>query len=163
MSVFNAKLIRMVEQNLYMLKRQYGGPIIFCSLLDANTDYTTGSKVVQYRTCPIQRAIVLPSRMSRDVIASVARISSNKPLAYGGEFNVGDRSFIIRGNDMPSGVVVQKDDWIFYRGKRYGIKTVLNVCGDIGWVLIARHHPGTTIEYHVTAHSAVNLDAEAMV
>ena len=38
MSVFNAQLIRMVEQNLYALKRQYGGPVIFCSLLEADTE-----------------------------------------------------------------------------------------------------------------------------
>jgi hypothetical protein len=161
MSVFNAKLIRMVEQNLYMLQRQYGGPIVFCSLLDADTDYQTGSKVVQYRTWPVQKAIVLPSRMWRDVVASVARISSNKPLAYGGEFNVGDRGFIIRGGDVPDGWEVRKDDWIVYRGERYSVKTVLDVCGNVGWMVVARKHPGTPLVFHVTGHNAVHLTEEA--
>jgi len=161
MSVFNAKLVRMVKQNLYSLKRQYGGAVVLCSLLDADTDYQLGSKVVQYTTCHIRRAIVLPSRITRDVVLSVSRISSNKPLAYGGEFNVGDRGFIIDGADLPDGWEVKKDDWITYRGERYSVKTVLKVCGDIGWMVVARKHLGTTLTYHVTANSAINLDGEA--
>ncbi len=157
MSVFNAKLVRMVEQNLYMLKRQYGSPVVLCSLLDAETDYETGTKTVQYSICHVRKAIVLPSRMWRDVVASVARISSNKPLAYGGEFNIGDRGFIIQGDDVPGGVGVEKDDWIVYRGERYSVKTVLNVCGNVGWMIVARKHPGTPLVFHVTANSAMNL------
>ena len=157
MSVFNAKLTRMIERNLYMLKRQYGGPVVLCSLLDADTDYRTGTKVVQYAIRPINKAIVLPSRMWRDVVASVARISSNKRLAYGGEFNIGDRGFMVQGSDVPAGTEVKKDDWIVYRGERYSVKTVLNVCGGSGWLVVARKHPGTPLTFHVTAHSAVNL------
>ena len=161
MAVFNAQLIRMVEQNLYALKRQYGGPVIFCSLLDADTDYHTGCKVVRYRAWPLNNAIVLPSRMSRDVVASVARISSNKPLAYGGEFNVGDRGFILDGGDLPADCEVKKDDWLLYRGERYGVKTIRRVCGNIGWIVVARKHPGMPLTVHVTAHSAVDVRGEA--
>jgi hypothetical protein len=163
MSVFNASLVNMIEQNLYTLKRQYGGPIVLCSLLDAVTDYTTGSKVVQYRTYQIAKAIVLPSRMTREVVASVARISSNKPLAYGGEFNVGDRGFIIQGSDVPSDWEVKKDDWIVYRGDRYSLKTVLNVCGNTGWMIVARKHPGTPIVFELVANTAITLDDGASV
>jgi len=158
MSVFNAKLVRLVEQNLYMLKRQYGSPAVLCSLLDADTDYVTGAKLVQYSICHVRKMIVLPSRMWRDVVASVARISSNKPLAYGGEFNVSDRGFIIQGGDLP--LAVKKDDWIVYRGERYGVKTVLNVCGSVGWMIVARKHPGMPLVFHVTANSAINVRAE---
>lgn len=160
MSVFNAKLIRMIERNLYVLKRQYGGPVVFCSLLDANTDYSTGSKVVQYKTCSINRAVVLPSRILREIVASVARISSNKPLAYGGDFIIGDRGFIIQGSDLPSTWDVKKDDWIAYRGERYSIKKIINVA-DTGWLIVGRKHPGTQRVFHVTAHSAINLWSEA--
>ncbi len=160
MAVFNAKLVRMVKQNLYMLKRQYGSPAVLCSLLDANTDYTTGTKVVQYSICHVRKVIVLPSRMWRDVVANVARISSNKPLAYGGEFSVGDRGFIIQGDDVPEGVGVKMDDWIVYRGSRYSVKKVLNVCGNVGWMIVARKHPGTPLTFHVTANTALNLLAE---
>jgi hypothetical protein len=161
MSVFNAKLVRMVEQNLYKLKRQYGGPVVLCSLSDANTDYTTGTKVVQYSICHVHRAIVLPSRVWRDVVASVARISTNKPLAYGGEFNVGDRGFIIQGSDVPDGTTVKKDDWLIYRGDRYSVKTILDVCGGVGWMVVARRLPGVPLTFHVTANSAANLLQEA--
>jgi hypothetical protein len=159
-SVFNRKLIRMVEQNLYTLKRLYGGRIVLCSILDANTNYTTGTKVMPYSIRHIDRAIVLPSQVLRDVVASVARISSNKPLAYGGEFNVGDRGFIIQGKDI-GGITVRKDDWIVYRGERYSPKKILNVCGNTGWMIVARRIPGTTLMFHVTAHNAMLLSGEA--
>lgn len=161
MSVFNAKLIRMVNQTLYMLKRQYSGQIVLCSLTDADTDYTTGVKTVQYVPWPIRRAIVLPSRMTREVVASVARISSNKPLAYGGEFEVGDRGFIIQGTDTPNGLTIQKDDWILYRGERYSMKSIQDVCGGVGWMVVARKHPGVALTFHVTGNSSINVFAES--
>jgi hypothetical protein len=152
----------MVGQNLYTLKRQYGGSAVLCCLLDADTDYQTGSKTVEYRFCSIPRLIVLPSRIMRDVIASVARISVNKPLAYGGQFQVGDRGFIIDGRDIPAGWEVKQDDWILYRGGRYSIKTVLRVCGNTGWAIVARKHSPQALTFHVAADSPVRLAGEAV-
>jgi len=160
MAGYNAQLIRMVNQNLYSLKRQYGGHVVLCSLIDAETDYTTGIKSVEYQICHVRRAVVLPSRMMRDVVASVSRISSNKQLAYGGEFNVGDRGFMIHGKDVPTGWEIRKDDWISYRGERYSIETVLNVCGNTGWMIAARKQPGSPLVFHVQAHNAISLNDE---
>jgi hypothetical protein len=160
MSVFNAKLISVVEQNLYTLKRLYGGEVVLCSLLDASTDYQTGLKTIQYSTTHVRRAIVLPSRVTRDVVLSVARISSNKPLAYGGEFDAGDRGFIISGKDIP-GLEVKKDDWLAHRGERYSVKTVMKVCGDIGWMIVARRLPGVPLTFDVRANSAIHINSEA--
>jgi hypothetical protein len=90
-------------------------------------------------------------------VASVSRISSNKLLAYGGEFTVGDRGFIIQGSDTPADWVVKKDDWIVYRGERYSLKTIFNMCGNTGWMVVARKHPGTPIVFDLEAHNAINL------
>lgn len=161
MAKFNARLIAMVNQNLYSLKRQYGGRIVLSTLVDADTEYATGVKSVDYQIRHIRRAIILPSRVMRDVVASVARITSNKKMAYGGEFSVGDRGFIIHGKDIPSNVSIRVDDWITYRGERYGITKILNVCGDTGWMIFARKHPGTTLTFHTQAGSAVHLNDES--
>jgi hypothetical protein len=161
MPVFNKQLTRMVSQNLYMLKRLYGGRVVFCSLVDADTDYETGVKTVQCESHQIHRAIVMPSNIVRDVVASVARISSNKKLAYGGEFNVGDRGFILQGSDLPDGWEVKKDDWIIYRGDRYSPKTILNICGGTGWLVVARKILGIPLTFYVTTHNAINLSDEA--
>lgn len=144
MSVFNKQLIRMVRQTLHALKRQYGGAAVLYVLLDSDTDYRTGVKTIQTDDYPITRVIVLPSRMSRDVVESVSRISSNKQLAFGGQFNIGDRGFIIDGKDLPSGVEIKKDDWIVYRDERYSITTITRVVGGAGWAIVARKHPGLT-------------------
>lgn len=160
MSVFNASLISMVEQNLYTLKRQYGGHIVLCTLIDADTDYQTGTKTVEYSTTHVRRAVVLPSRVTRDTVLSVARISSNKPLAYGGEFDVADRGFIISGSDI-IGLEVRKDDWLVYRGDRYSVKMVIRIAGNVGWMVVARKHLGVPLTFHTMAHSAINVDAEA--
>lgn len=158
MAGYNVQLIRMVNQNLYSLKRQYGGRVVLCSLIDTDTDHTTGIKSVDYQITHIRRAIILPSRMMRDVVASVARITSNKQLAYGGEFHAGDRGFILHGKDVPSGVMIRADDWIVYRGERYSITKVLNVCGNTGWMINARKHQGTPLTFHVTGNTAINLN-----
>lgn len=161
MAVFNSQLTRMVEENLYVLKRLYGGRIVLCSLLDASTDHKTGVKTKDIETCHIKKAIVLPNKMTREVVESVARISMNKPLAYGGEFTIGDRGFIIQGSDAPKGWNLKQDDWIVYRGERYSIKMVIRTCGNTGWTVVARKHPGVPLTFHVTANSAITLFDEA--
>jgi hypothetical protein len=157
MSVFNKHLIRMVRQTLHALKRQYGGRAVLCTLIDSDTNYRTGGKTRQFTTHSIARVIVLPSRMSRDVVESVARISSNKPLAYGGQFNVGDRGFIIDGQDLPSDHEIKKDDWIVYRSERYSINTITKVVGGVGWAIVARKHPGQKFSFDLQAETAINV------
>ena len=156
MSVFNPQLIRVIRQTLHALKRQYGGAAVLCTHIDLSTDYRTGQKTSQFTTHSIPRVIVLPSKMSRDVVESVARISANKPLAYGGQFNIGDRAFIIDGQDLP-GVEIRKDDWIIYRSERYSITTITKVVGGVGWAIVARKHPGQTFSYDLTGHSPITI------
>lgn len=163
MSVLNCSLRCMVKRTLYALKRQYGGSIVFCSLMDADTDYRTGKKRVPARFVRIRRVVVLPSRMSRDAVASVARISVNKPLAYGGQFNAGDRGFIIDGSDMPDGWHVKKDDWIVCRSERYSIKMILRIRGDMGWMIVARKHPGVPFAYDLYAESLIDCQGNGAV
>lgn len=156
MSVYNPQLIRLVRQTLHALKRQYGGAAVLCTHTDLSTDYRTGKKTSQFKTHPVHRIIVLPSRMSRDVVESVARISSNKPLSYGGHYNVGDRGFIIDGQDLP-GVEIQKDDWIIYRSERYSITTISKVVGGIGWAIVARKHPGHAFSYELSGFTPITV------
>lgn len=144
----------LLSNNLYLLKRQYGSPLIFCSLQDYSTDYRTGEKGVDYYPVPVAKVIALPSHITRSLVASVARISTNKLTAYGGQYNTGDRGFIIEGQDILD-LPVRKDDWLLHRGRRYSPILIFRVFQGSAWLVTARAHPGQPLTFHVAGHSAL--------
>lgn len=162
MPVYSPTVTKLVRQTVQALKRQYGGAAVLCSSHSSTTDYRTGGKTNSFSTHSIRRTIVLPSEIARDVIASVARISSNKPLAYGGAFNSGDRGFIIDGADI-IGVDLKKDDWVVYRSERYSITMILKVAGGVAWALVARKHSGQTFAFDLTAADTIAISDTAGV
>lgn len=162
MPVYSPTVTKLVRQTVQALKRQYGGPAVLCSSISSTTDYRTGGKTNSFTTHSIRRAIVLPSNVAREVVASVARISSNKPLAFGGAFNMGDRGFIIDGADI-TGVDIKKDDWIVYRSERYSPTTIQKVAGGVAWALIARKHPGQTFAFDLAPTDVITISDTAEV
>ena len=96
-------LNRMIQRTLYSLKRQYGGTVSVYRPNDAETDVRTGRKTIDKDVFVVRRAVVLPVKVSREVIQSISQISANKAFVYGGNFDSGLRKFIIDARDLPKG------------------------------------------------------------
>lgn len=141
----NYNLIRFIRRCINMMKKEYGSPITVYKLGTATTDLETGVKTATRSSVYVSRAVVLPNRLTRDVIQSIALISANKKMVEGGTYDVGTRQFIIDRRDVPGWELVQ-DDWIVYNNKRYDIKKIEEFEQDTAWLVVAREIESTAPE-----------------
>lgn len=152
-------LNRMIQRTLYSLKRQYGGTVSVYRLNDAQTDVRTGRKTIDKDIFMVQRAVILPVKVSREVIQSISQISANKAFVYGGSFDSGLSKFIIDARDLPEGFVFTNDDWLVYNGRRYEIKAIWEFEFGAAWVIVGKELMGRVPElvHLVAAESLLSL------
>jgi len=152
-------LNRMIRQTLYSLKRQYGGTVSVYRLSDAQTDVRTGRKTIDKDVFVVRRAVILPVKVSREVIQSISQISANKAFVYGGSFDSGLRKFIIDARDLPEGFELTSDDWLVYNGRRYEIKAIWEFEFGAAWIVVGKELMGRIAEqvHLVAADSLLSL------
>ena len=152
-------LNRMIQQTLYSLKRQYGGTVSVYRLNDAETDVRTGRKAIDKDVFVVRRAVVLPVKVSREVIQTISQISANKAFVYGGSFVSGLRKFIIDARDLPQGFEFTDDDWLVYNHRRYEIKAIWEFEFGAAWIVVAKELMGRIAEqvHLVAADSLLRL------
>jgi hypothetical protein len=133
----NYNLIRFVKRCIRAMKKEYGGPITVYKLGVTTTNLQTGAKGDTRSSIFVQRAVVLPSRLSREAVQSISLISANKQVVQGGTYDPGRRTFIIDRTDVPNWDL-QHDDWIVYNDARYDIKTIDEFEQGTGWLIVAK-------------------------
>ena len=106
-------LNQQIRRVLYALKRQYGGSIVVYQNGVVTADAKTGEVARTKTATRIQRAVILPVKISAEVKHTVAMISANKQMltGAGGGFESGQRLFIIERRDCPN-LVLHKTDWV---------------------------------------------------
>lgn len=153
-------LNRQIQLALYSLKRQYGGTIDLYSLVSSDTDVRTGVKTVSATLTRIWRAVVLPVRVSREVVQSISQISANKEFVMGGGYDRGVREFIIDRRDTPDLTVLNLDDWIVYNNRKYQIKVVEEFEFDAGWIVRAHELIGERPEQIIVLNAENHASIE---
>jgi hypothetical protein len=138
-------LSRQVQIALYGLKRLYGGPITVYHLLSSTADPQTGRATHRYQATRIGRAVILPVKISREVLHNVSVISSNRQLVVGGGFDTGKRLFIIDRRDAPA-LTLEKDDWIAYQGCKYAIAEIDESEFGSAYAVTAKKLLGETVD-----------------
>lgn len=139
----NRNLNRRILNTLYMLKRQYGGRFDFYRRgTGGSTDHRTGVVTVDKSVTQIDRGIILPAKVIRDVVQNISVISANKAFVYGGTYDSSTRMFIIDRRDVPD-LNLQDfdpthDDWIVYNGRKYEIKNFQEFEFDSAWVITGK-------------------------
>ena len=149
---FEGNLNKRIDQTLYMLKRQFGGTIDIYTLLSSNTDPRTGEVVDNKEVVNVDRAIILPARITREVKKNISQISANKMFVYGGTYDAGTRMFIVDTRDMPKDFEFTNDDWIVYNSRRYDIKTIEEFEQRTAWTIVAKEVSGVRPEQVLFAH-----------
>ena len=139
----NYNLIKFIRRCVYQMKREYGGCITVYKLESASTDRATGLKEVSRTSYPINRAIVLPTRLKREVIQSISLISANKQIVQGGMFDTGTRIFIIDRRDA-SFDDLNNDDWIVYEHKRFELKWIDEFEQQTAWLIVGKELEGAS-------------------
>ena len=165
----NYSLNQQLRRVLYALKRQYGGAIVIYQNGAVTTDTKTGEVARTKTATHIQRAIILPVKISAEVKHTVALISANKQMltGAGGGFETGQRLFIIERRDCPN-LVLHKTDWVGYNGRKYAIENYEEYEFDAAYLVTGKELPaeppgvaGSIVD--LSAADALALDAQAGV
>ncbi len=130
-------LTRSIRQTLYMLKRQFGGTIDIYTLISSNTDPRTGEVVTNKEVVNVDRAIILPARITREVKKSISQISANKMFVVGGTYDASRRLFIVDRNDVPD-LQLTNNSYVVYRNRKYEIETIQEFEFEAGWIITGR-------------------------
>jgi len=131
-------LNRQLQRVMYALKRQYGGAIVVYQNQSVATDPRTGEVTRTKTAVRIQRAVVLPVTVLREVKQAISVISANKMAVSGGSgFETGKRLFIIDRRDAPS-LVLCASDWIGYGGRRYAIESFEEYEFSSAWIVVGK-------------------------
>jgi len=131
-------LNRQIQRVLYALKRQYGGAIVVYQNENVATDPKTGEVTRTKTAVRIQRAVVLPVTVSREVKQAISVISANKMAVSGGSgFETGKRLFIIDRRDALK-LTLTASDWIGYDGRRYAIESFEEYEFSSAWIVVGK-------------------------
>jgi hypothetical protein len=142
----NRNLNQRIKAALYSLKKQYGGgPVSIYTFAGTTTNVDTGVKTVNKSVTVVKKAIILPAKVSREVLQSISQISANKAFVYGGTFDSRMRTFIIERRDAPD-VELKDDDWLVFDERKYEIKSIQEFEFDTAWVVVARQILGEVPE-----------------
>jgi len=157
----NYGLNQQIRRVLYALKRQYGGMVTVYQNGTVTTDTKTGETARTKTATRIQRAIILPVTISREVKQSISLISANKQMVTGGGFEVGKRLFIIERRDCPS-LVLHKADWLVYNGRRYAIDNYEEYEFETAYIITGKEMPGEGVGgWTLVASNALVLASQA--
>lgn len=144
MNATNLSLNRRIRQTLYVLKRAFGNMVTIYRFLESTTDYKTGVKSNTTEPHIVRKCIVLPVKITREVVQSVSAISANKNFVYGGSYDSDSRDFVIDARDLPHGYSPRQNDYIVYNDQRFEMKNVVELEQKTGWLISGKSVVGPT-------------------
>lgn len=156
-------LNQQIRRILYALKRQFGATIIVYQNGSVSTDTKTGEVARTKAATRIQRAVILPEIISREVKQSISLISANKQMVTGGGYEAGKRLFIIDRRDCPN-LVLKESDWLVYHGRKYAIENFEEYEFDAAYIIHGKELVGESIGGGATvaeADSQLTVTAQA--
>jgi len=152
-------LKRTITRTLYMLKRQYGGSIDIYTLTSSITNQETGVTTIVKDVVHVDRAVVLPAQMQKEVRKSISQISANKTFVVGGTYDAGRRIFIVDRDDTPA-LDLTNNSYLVYRNRKYEIESFQEYEFESGWIIVGRELIGEVPEqiYLLSADNLLTLE-----
>jgi hypothetical protein len=117
----NYNLVRLIQQALYSLKRDYGNKITVNQGVPT-VDIETGDVTRDVTSYTVHRAIVLPVKVLEAVKTLGQGGLAGRLNIVGSHYDTGKRLFIIDRRDLP--VAISLDDWIRYDERKYTFDSV---------------------------------------
>lgn len=157
----NPILNRIVRQTIYDLKLRFGAPVEVYHIDSAETNYRTGQKTVNRSKIDVQRCIVMPNVIARDMAQTISYISASKPFVWqgAGGWDEGTRMFIFDARDLRN-YTMHIEDWIVYRNRRYDIHSIEELEYDSGWAVVGKEVLGVNPEVIIDQRVTDELEAE---
>ena len=157
-------LKRTIKRTLYMMLRQYGGTIDIYTLTSSTTNQETGVTTIVKEVVHVNRAVVLPAKILKEVRKSISQISANKMFVVGGTYDAGARIFIVDRDDAPD-LELTSNSYLVYRNRKYEIQSFQEYEFEAGWIIVGRELIGEVPEqvYLLNADSLLSLEGATNV
>jgi len=157
-------LKRTIKKTLYMMLRQYGGTIDIYTLISSTTNQETGVTTIVKDVVHVNRAVVLPAKILKEVRKSISQISANKMFVVGGTYDAGVRIFIVDRDDAPD-LELTSNSYLVYRNRKYEIQSFQEYEFEAGWIIVGRELIGEVPEqiYLLNADSLLTLEGATNV
>jgi len=136
--------LRFIKTNLYILRKDWGQPIIIQHFDTVTVAPDTGVQDVNYINYKISRAIVLPTKEAKKFAYDLSFIAANKNFTYGGIFEQNDVWIIILKRDLPEADITC-DDQVVIGTQRYSIGSVDR--NQYGVLLVTKSLANTPAEH----------------
>lgn len=130
--------LRNHKKILYNLKRSFGQPVTFKFPIVNTYNVETGAVTREYTSIYVRRAIVLPTRLTRDFVYDLAYIASNKNFTEGGFFDKVVRNIIVMKSDL-KGAEPNLEWECTFKDKGYVVKEINATEDGAGFILICNH------------------------
>ena len=118
---------RLLQANLYALKRQYGDRISIRRFVQSSANPKTGVPTQTTLTVNVKRAVVMHGVVTREA----------KSAQPGCGYDVSRRTFVVDYHDLPKGFVPVKTDWIVYQNRHFEIYSI-GEYGGVAWTIIGK-------------------------
>jgi hypothetical protein len=134
--------VKFIRDALYQMKKDYGVAIKYGVLESSNLDMDTGLTTVTKRVYLIRKAILFPTKLQRKFVQDIAYLAANKNFTYGALFDEKTTIFIIDARDLPRGLQINMDQFLFMGHQRFMIKQAEILEHNCGWLITAQTHEG---------------------
>jgi hypothetical protein len=156
--------VKFIRDTLYQLKKDYGVPVKYGRLVRNEINLDTGLNRVTKEVYLIRKVIQLPTKLQRKFIQDIAYLAANKNFTMGAMFDEKISLFIIDSRDLPRGLQLNMEDFLFMGHQRFAIKQAEILEHNCGWLITAQTHEGANpFEIQPAAsHSRLVLQQEVL-
>jgi len=127
---------RHIRRVLYSLKRRYPQEVGLYRATGVATNFQTGVQSETRIKHTIPRAILLPSKLSRDFSYDLAYIAANKEFTQGAFYDHKARRVIISKRDIPADWPLDLNTWLVFQHTRHEIKEIVEFENNEGVMFI---------------------------
>lgn len=112
---------RQMRKLLYPLQRERGEKLQIHQINKNKADLENGVIDKSYMTYKVKKAIVMPVNQTRSFVYDLAYIAANKNFTGGGLFDKASTTCIIDMRELPTGFVIDLNDYCSISGVTYKI------------------------------------------
>lgn len=134
--------VKFIRDALYQMKKDYGVAVKYGFLEKSSVDMDTGKVTVTKKVYLIRKAILFPTKLQRKFVQDIAYLAANKNFTYGALFDEKTTIFVIDARDLPRGLQLNMDHFLFMGHQRFVIKQAEILEHNCGWLITAQTHEG---------------------
>jgi hypothetical protein len=154
--------LRFIKGVLYRLKRSYGSQADIYYRPAGTWNITTGIQTINITKYTVKRAVLLPTKASRDSIFSNISITANKNFTYGGVFEVGERAILLDRADLPKGFVLKLEEcYIIIAKRRYEIVEIEELDNSAGYYVKIKELKGAQLSQIIDVELSNSINIES--